>query len=402
MPACSRCLVEVPPGTKLCPKCGAAIRSPVRQLPTPKRVGKSRQRFNALNSAERVFGPATLVLLVSFWLPWYSFGPISADGLSVHGWLFIAALDSIVLVLYVLIVAFGAGDLAAAGRMSKEQLLALITGVNLALVVLGFLLKPSGFSWSWGAFSPSPPPWWHFFPSAFRSSGLSAGAEFLLRRIPLRAVFDGGARNTENGTMANADQGEGSSTRRRILQVSLSLMSQKGVDGTSMRDLASAAGLNVASLYHYFPSKRELLEAVLVERGYFLEWDAGPKPAAGPATESALAAVLTDILVSMFEVEDFVRLMAGEAMRGEETARAVGVDLFTTFEVALAEWIVTHRPDLDERAGASAVAHLLTAMVVGIFVQYAAGVGGEEERDMTSVLTERANEIARLLGPSPA
>ena len=34
----------------------------------------------------------------------------------------------------------------------KEQLLALITGVNLVLVVLGFLLKPTGFSWSWGAF----------------------------------------------------------------------------------------------------------------------------------------------------------------------------------------------------------------------------------------------------------
>ena len=80
--------------------------------------------------------------------------------------------------------------------------------------------------------------------------------------------------------MANADQVEGSSTRHRILQVALSLMSQKGVDGTSMRDLASAAGLNVASLYHYFPSKRELLEAVLVERGYLPEWATGPKPAA--------------------------------------------------------------------------------------------------------------------------
>ena len=89
---------------------------------------------------------------MSFWLPWYSIGPFSVDGLSRHGWLFIAVLDSIVLVLYVLIVAFGAGDLADQGRMSKSQLLTLMTGVNLALVVLAFLLKPSGFSWSWGAF----------------------------------------------------------------------------------------------------------------------------------------------------------------------------------------------------------------------------------------------------------
>ena len=119
--------------------------------PAPRRVGKSRQRLNALGAKERVVGPATLVLLVSLWLPWFSIGPLSEDGLGAHGWLFIAELDSIVLVLYVVIVAFGVGDLAEQGRLSKEQLLALITGVNLALVVLGFLRKPTGWSWSWGA-----------------------------------------------------------------------------------------------------------------------------------------------------------------------------------------------------------------------------------------------------------
>jgi hypothetical protein len=120
--------------------------------PAPKRFGKSRQRLNALNRRDWVVGSATLVLLVSFWLPWYGIGPFSADGLSAHGWLFIAVVDSIVLVLYVLITAFDLGDLAVQGRMSKDQVLALITGVNLALVVLGVLLKPAGFSRSWGAF----------------------------------------------------------------------------------------------------------------------------------------------------------------------------------------------------------------------------------------------------------
>jgi hypothetical protein len=152
LPACSRCLVEVTPGTALCPKCGAAIRPPVALRPPPKRVSKSRQRVNALDAKDRLFGPATLVLLISFWLPWYSVGPFSADGLAAHGWLFIGVLNSIILVLYVLVTAFGVGDLADQGRMSKEQLLALLTGINLALVVLAFLLKPAGFSWSWGAF----------------------------------------------------------------------------------------------------------------------------------------------------------------------------------------------------------------------------------------------------------
>jgi hypothetical protein len=156
LPACSRCLVEVFPGTALCPNCGAAIRPTVMPKPQPKRVGKVRRRVNELNRKELVFGPATVVLLVSFWLPWYSFsvGPVSISigGLSQHGWLFIAVLDAIVLVLYVLITAFGAGDLADQGRLSKEQLLTIMTAVNLVLVVLAFLLKPSGFSWSYGAF----------------------------------------------------------------------------------------------------------------------------------------------------------------------------------------------------------------------------------------------------------
>jgi hypothetical protein len=152
LPACSRCLIEVSPSTSFCPKCGAAIRPPVISRPTPKRVKKSRQRLNTLNGRDWIVGPATFVLLVSLWLPWFSIGPLSADGLSAHGWLSFVVLDAIVLVLYVLITAFGVGDLAVGGRMSKDQLLTLLVGVNLVLVVLGFLLKPAGLSWSWGAF----------------------------------------------------------------------------------------------------------------------------------------------------------------------------------------------------------------------------------------------------------
>jgi hypothetical protein len=144
------------PGTALCPNCGAAIRPTVLPKPKPKRVGKVRRRVNVLNRKELIFGPATAVLFVSFWLPWYSISVLgmtfSTSGLSRHGWLFIAVLDAIVLVLYVLITAFGAGDLADQGRLSKDQLLTILTGVNLVLVVLAFLLKPSGFGWTYGAF----------------------------------------------------------------------------------------------------------------------------------------------------------------------------------------------------------------------------------------------------------
>ncbi len=195
-----------------------------------------------------------------------------------------------------------------------------------------------------------------------------------------------------------------SPTRRRILQIALTLMAQRGVDGTSMRDLASAAGLNVASLYHYFPSKRDLLEAVLVEQGFLpmavpgSDRDGrGDGDVARPDT-SSLEQLLADVLVSMFEVKDFVRLMVGESMRDESTARAIGLDLFRSFHTIIEDWVRTHRPDLDERSGAAAVSRLLSAMVVGIFVEHAAGVLSDDEADPTALSLLRAKEAAQIVG----
>jgi AcrR family transcriptional regulator len=222
-----------------------------------------------------------------------------------------------------------------------------------------------------------------------------------------------GARHLDSARAAAP--GEGSSTRRRILQIALTLMAQRGVDGTSMRDLASAAGLNVASLYHYFPSKGDILEAVLVEQGFLpLQaprtdgdgwgdgWGNGRGNGGGnggrPAT-STLEQLLADILVSMFEIQDFVRLMVGETMRDESTARAVGLDLFGSFQTIIEDWVREHRPDLDERSGAAAVARLLSAMVVGIFVEHAAGVLSDDGADLTALSLQRAREAAQIVGP---
>src|ERR1700734_1520718 len=96
--------------------------------------------------------------------------------------------------------------------------------------------------------------------------------------------------DSEGGARGAAAPGEGSATRRRILQIALTLMSQRGVDGTSMRDLATAAGLNVASIYHYFPSKRDLPVSVLAERGLI----EGPSASAPPPFDDDITSVPVD------------------------------------------------------------------------------------------------------------
>ncbi|MCE5336382.1 MAG: TetR family transcriptional regulator [Desulfobacteraceae bacterium] len=52
------------------------------------------------------------------------------------------------------------------------------------------------------------------------------------------------------------------STKERIIQVAERLFADKGLDGTSMRDIADAAGVNLASANYHFGSKDGLIAAV--------------------------------------------------------------------------------------------------------------------------------------------
>ena len=51
--------------------------------------------------------------------------------------------------------------------------------------------------------------------------------------------------------------------RQEILDAALDLFADRGFQGTSVRDIARAVGVNEATLYHYFPSKAAILDAIL-------------------------------------------------------------------------------------------------------------------------------------------
>ena len=50
-------------------------------------------------------------------------------------------------------------------------------------------------------------------------------------------------------------------TRRTLLERALKLFQQHGVEATTMRDIAAAAGMSLGAAYYYFPSKDALLFA---------------------------------------------------------------------------------------------------------------------------------------------
>lgn len=55
----------------------------------------------------------------------------------------------------------------------------------------------------------------------------------------------------------------GVETRQRIITAAMRSVAEVGYSRASIREIASAAGITSASLYHYFPTKAKLLEATV-------------------------------------------------------------------------------------------------------------------------------------------
>ena len=101
--------------------------------------------------------------------------------------------------------------------------------------------------------------------------------------------------------------------RAQFVDTALEVFAAQGFDGTSVKDLAEAAGATQGLLYHYFPSKEALLEATL-ERHYFLP---ELRRIAAPDLDRPAAEVLLELARGFARVLDehrpVVQLMLREA-----------------------------------------------------------------------------------------
>ncbi len=56
-----------------------------------------------------------------------------------------------------------------------------------------------------------------------------------------------------------------SSTKQRILGIARDLFARQGYTGTSIADIARELGTTTAALYYHFPSKADILRALLAD-----------------------------------------------------------------------------------------------------------------------------------------
>ena len=178
--------------------------------------------------------------------------------------------------------------------------------------------------------------------------------------------------------------------RDRILEAALALMARGGARGTSMRAVASACDLNVATLYHYFPSKRDLLRAAIAHRrAVDLPPSPFPEGLAG-RVEDRLAALLDHLFVGMTADEDLWRALIADAIHGDEDVFQPLLETANAFQEALAGWLSALCPDAPELHSPAVVGAIRNA-VIGVLVEHLPQTEGRR-----LALSERARELAHV------
>lgn len=194
---------------------------------------------------------------------------------------------------------------------------------------------------------------------------------------------------------ATTDTGE-PQQRQHILDAALALVSELGAAGTSMRRLAGACGLNVATIYHYFPSKADLLRALIEERRYGerMAADDPPVDAALPA-DRRFVAFFSWVVAQTLEEETVLRLLVGEGLHGNATARQSAVELLVALDGTLAGWLAAGFPELGTATPPPVAARLVRRALLALVTEHlAAGT--------LDVDTAAADLAAALLGAPPA
>ena len=111
---------------------------------------------------------------------------------------------------------------------------------------------------------------------------------------------------------------------QQILRAAVHLFSSRGFDATSIRDIASAAGVQPASVYYHFPSKDALLIAVVDEAAHMLAEHVSAAPASDDPWQRLQSACEAHLEV-LLHGEGNVRVLATEipTRRGGDLHRAL-------------------------------------------------------------------------------
>ena len=135
-------------------------------------------------------------------------------------------------------------------------------------------------------------------------------------------------RKQERGARADAQETgrmSAGARRRQLIEVAISLFSQKGFRGTTTKEIALAARVNEAMIFRHFATKEDLYAAILDYKAGEVrveEWLEEFKGHADRRDDESLFRSFAHRIIDRHRHDtDFLRLMLYSALEGHELAR---------------------------------------------------------------------------------
>lgn len=185
--------------------------------------------------------------------------------------------------------------------------------------------------------------------------------------------------------------------RQGILDAAKTCFARTGFHGTSTTDICAAAGVSSGSLFHYFPNKKAVIVAIVEQEG-----ENTARYLDGLAAQDDLHAALREfmaLILSLAADREFANLaleIAVEAARdadvGALAARNDG-ELRRRIEQLIDEAV--RRRQIDPGVDAASAAHVVAALVDGVFSRVAVDAGFRPDRQRETFLLM----LDRLLRP---
>ncbi len=202
---------------------------------------------------------------------------------------------------------------------------------------------------------------------------------------------------TESGVRSNSARSE--AARERVLQAALRALAANGYRGSSLASIAADAGLTNAGLLHHFPSKNELLVAVLAERDRLDHTRFHPPGLRGLAAFDRLQELVEHNTCNPELVRAFTVLL-GESVGEEHPARRWAQERYPRLQDELAGALRAGIEDGEIRADVDvgAVAVQVFAMMDGLQVQW---VLDPERVDMGALFAAYLDGLRREIRAAP-
>jgi AcrR family transcriptional regulator len=198
-------------------------------------------------------------------------------------------------------------------------------------------------------------------------------------------------------TQSNRQRRE--AARERVLRAALRALAANGYQGSSLASIAAGAGLTTAGLLHHFPSKNELLVAVLAERDLLDRVRFQPPGLRGLAALDRLQELVEHNVRNPELVRAFTVLL-GESVGEGHPARRWAQERYPRLQAVLADALRAGMEDGEVRADVDpeAVAVQTFAMMDGLQVQW---VLDPERVDMGALFASYLDGVRRDIQADP-